>query len=216
MMGDRNYRDLINNAINSIGRELEVDIDGADVDTVHLSEVVQCMRRSYFDRLDPVPTEHSGFNDLLAGMLRKLHYGVETKDYELDGAKLKGQADMLIDDAILLFRSAAQPPQNPLAKDLLYLNACMWLYSATEGIVIYITGDRQETSFSLTKNKRMFEETIRRFRVLRNLLKEKKIPILEPSEDCSSCQYYGRCYAREKVGKTISLMSLIGVNKEKA
>lgn len=212
-MGDRNYRDLIQNAIDSIGRELETGIKTDDIDTIYLDEVTRCMRRSYLDRFEPQQEERAGFNDLLAGMLRKLHYGTSAKDFELDGMKLRGQADMMVDGAILLFRSAASPPDNPIASDLLYLNACMWIYDQTDGIVVYITGDRQEVSFSLTRNRKMFEETVRRFRVLHDLFKGKNLPILEPSLDCVSCQYYGKCYAREKVAKTISLTSLIGMGK---
>ena len=215
MMGDRNYRDLIQNAVDSIGKELDIQIDAEDIKTVHLAEAVQCMRRSYYDRVEPQHTGRGGFNELLAGMLRKLHYGVEAKDFAIDDIKLRGQADMMVDDAIILFRSATAPPKNPNAGDLLYLNACMWIYGKLDGIIIYITGDRQEASFSLTRNRKMFEETVRRVRVLHNLLEDKKTPILEPSEDCASCPYYSKCYIREKVGKSISLMSLMGMDKEK-
>ena len=214
MMGDRNYQDLIKNAIESIGKELDVEIDTKDMDTIHLGEVVKCMRRSYFDRIEPQKALREGFNELLTGLLRKLHYGIDTADFEMDGLKLRCQADMMLDDALILFRSAQEPPRNPRAGDLLYLNACMWAYKKMEGVLVYITGDRQEVSFSLARNKRMFEETARRARVLRNLLVDKKEPILEPSEDCVSCQYYNKCYVRERIGKPISLMSMIGLEKE--
>ena len=69
---------------------------------------------------------------------------------------------------------------------MLYLNACLWMYEKTDGIIVYITNNKQESSFSLTKNKLMFEETARRVRVLHDLLVEKKTPILEPSSECSS------------------------------
>jgi CRISPR-associated exonuclease Cas4 len=59
----------------------------------------------------------------------------------------------------------------------------------------------------------MFEETVRRVRVLNNLLGEKKVPILEPSEECSSCQYYERCYLKQKIGRAINLHDLLGLKK---
>ena len=213
-MGDRDFRVLIKNAVESIGRELEVHVDPKDINTIHLFEVVRCLRRSFYDRDDPKDIERTGFNDLLSGLLRKLHYGVEPQHYDIDEIKLIGQADMMVDDAIILFRSAREPPTNPLAGDVLYLNACMWIFGKIDGIIIYITGDRKEVSFSLTKEKKMFEEVIRRVRVLNDLLKEKKVPILEPSEECSTCQYYERCYIKQKVGRVISLHELIGLNKD--
>ena len=205
MMGDRDFRSIIQNALGSIGRELQLNIDSKDIQTIHLQEVVQCLRRSYFDRIDPVEIERRGFNELLSGLLRKLEYGSEPKEFEIEDIKLKGQTDMLVDDIVLLFRSAQGELENPLANDVLYLNACLWIYDKPEGIIVYISGDRKETTFSLTRNKKMFEEVIRRVRVLNNLLKEQKAPILEPSTECSDCQYFEKCFMKKKNSKHVDI-----------
>jgi len=117
---------------------------------------------------------------------------------------------MIVDDSILLFRSALDELENPQANDVLYLNACMWMYDKKDGAIVYITGDKKEITFSLTRNKKMFEEVIRRVRVLNDLLKEQKTPILEPSSDCSDCQYFERCFMKKKHAKQISLMGIFG------
>ncbi|MCH1607338.1 MAG: Dna2/Cas4 domain-containing protein [Nitrosopumilus sp.] len=214
MMGDRDFRTTIQTALASIGKELQLDIDPKNIQTIHLQEVVQCLRRSYFDRIDPIEIERRGFNELLSGLLRKLEYGSEPKEFEIDDIKLQGQTDMIVDDAIMLFRPAAQSElENPLANDVLFLNACLWIYDKTEGIVVYITGDRKETTFSLTRNKKMFEEVIRRVRVLNNLLKEQKAPILEPSTECSECQYYEKCFMKKKNSKHVDIGEMLGIGK---
>jgi len=213
-MGDRSYQNIIRSAIGSIGKELEIDIDSKDIQTIHLQEVVQCLRRSYYDRVEPSEIERRGFNELLSGLLRKLEYGSESKEFAIDDIRLKGQVDMLVDDSILLFRSAIGELENPQANDVLYLNACMWIYDKVDGVIVYITGDRKETTFSLTRNKKMFEETIRRVRVLHDLLKEQKTPILEPSSDCSNCQYYERCFLKKKMSKQVSLLGILGAGKD--
>ena len=174
MMGDRDFRGIVENALNSIGKELEIDIDSANTQIIHLHEVVQCLRRSYYDRIDPQEIQRKGFNDLLSGLLRKLQYGSDPKEFDIEDIKLKGQVDMLVDDSIFLFRGATNELENPLANDVLYLNACMWIYDKPDGIIVYITGDRKETTFSISRNKKMFEEVVRRVRVLNDLLKEKK------------------------------------------
>ncbi len=214
MMGDRDYRNTIQNAIGSIGKELEIEIDSKDIQTIHLQEVTQCLRRSYYDRIEPNEIERRGFNELLSGLLRKLQYGSEPKEFAIDDIKLKGQVDMLVDDSILLFRSALDELESPQANDVLYLNACMWIYDKIDGAIVYITGDRKETTFSLSRNKKMFEEVIRRVRVLNDLLKEQKTPILEPSSDCSNCQYYERCFLKRKNAKQMSLGNILGMGKE--
>jgi CRISPR-associated exonuclease Cas4 len=213
MMGDRDFRSIVENAINSIGKELEIKIDSADIQTIHLHEAVQCLRRSYYDRIDPQEVQRKGFNELLSGLLRKLQYGSDPKEFDIDDVKLKGQVDMLIDDSIFLFRGVTAELENPLANDVLYLNACMWIYDKPDGIIIYITGDKKETSFSISRNKKMFEEIIRRVRVLNDLLKEQKTPILEPSTECSDCQYYERCFMKKKNAKQLDLAEMLGFGK---
>ena len=214
MMGDRDYQSIIQNAIGSIGKELEIEINSKDIQTIHLKEVVQCLRRSYYDRIEPNEIERKGFNELLSGLLRKLQYGSEPKEFALDDIKLKGQVDMILDDSILLFRSAPKELENPHASDILYLNACMWIYDKNDGIIIYITRDKKEITFSLTRNKKMFEEIIRRVRVLNDLLKEQKVPILEPSTECSECQYFERCFMKRKNAKELSLAEMLGMGKK--
>ena len=213
-MGDRDFRTTIQNAIKSIGNELEINIDSKNFETIHLQEVVRCMRRSYYDRVEPLEIERRGFNELLSGLLRKLEYGSNPKDFDINELKLRGQADMIVDNAILLFRSATEELENPHASDILYLNACMWIYDKEDGMVVYITGDRKESTFSLTRNKKMFEDTIRRVRVLNNLLKEQKIPILEPSSECTECQYYERCFTKKNNTKQTSLAGMLGLSKK--
>jgi len=71
MMGDRNFRSTIQSALGSIGKELEIQIDSKNIQTIHLQEVVQCLRRSYYDRIEPNEIERRGFNELLSGLFRK-------------------------------------------------------------------------------------------------------------------------------------------------
>ena len=214
-MGDRDFRSIVENALDSIGKELEIDIDSVDIQTIHLHEVVHCLRRSYYDRIDPQEVQRRGFNELLSGLLRKLQYGSEPKEFAIDDIKLKGQVDMLVDDFIFLFRGTTNELENPQANDVLYLNACMWIYDKPDGIIVYITGDRKETTFSISRNKKMFEEVIRRVRVLNDLLKEQKTPILEPSTECSECQYYERCFMKKKNTKQLDLAEMLGFGDKK-
>lgn len=212
-MGDRDYRSLIKNSIESLGRELEVNIDSTNNNIIHLEEVVGCLRRAYYNRKDPIKEEQGGFSELISGLLRKLGYGSERASYDIGGMTLKGSADMMADNAIILFRPATDELKNPRAGDLLYLNSCMWMYDRTDGIIVYITGDRRESSFSLTRNKKMFEETVRRVRVLGDLLNDGKVPIVEPSSDCERCQYYQRCFTKQKESKQLTLSALLGMDK---
>ena len=61
-----------------------------------------------------------------------------TDNYKMkDGVELKGQADMIVSDVIMIFRSIEEFPESPLANDILYLNACMWIFDKIEGIITF-------------------------------------------------------------------------------
>jgi CRISPR-associated exonuclease Cas4 len=213
MMGDRDYRQTISTAINAITKETGQQIsDPHDNKTIFLHEVVRCMRRSYFDRFDKIETQGKVV-DLLGGLIRKLSYGSKMGEFAIEDIKLKGQADMIVDDIVIVFRTSSELPQMPFASDVLYLNSCMWLFNKTDGVIIYIADDGMDSSFSLMREKKMFEEVIRRVRVFSNLIGEKKAPIVEPSQECTSCQYYERCYIKKHEGKQFSLAELFGVKK---
>lgn len=214
MMGDKDFRSVVKNAIDTIEKEVELEIEAKDIKTIHLKEAVQCLRRSYYDRVDPIKMQRTGFNDLMSGLLRKLQYGSEPREFAIEDLKLRGQADMIADDYVILFRPADSEPETPNAGDLLYLNACMWIYDKLEGMIIYVTGSEEESTFAVTRNKKMFEEVLRRVRVLNDLLKEQKTPILEPSPECVRCQYYPRCFIAKKNTKQLTLAEMLGLSKK--
>jgi len=217
VVGDRDYKQIVRDAIDSIGEDAQLKFDLKDSNTIYLHEATKCLRRSFYDRTEPLETEQTQFNKVLGGLFRKMKSQSIVGKYEMDGSlALKGQADMIEDDVILIFRSVNRYPENPLPADILYINACMWMFNKIEGVVVYITPDGKEESFVTNKNQKMFEEVIRRTKVFHDLLEKRntdpkaKPPIIEPSIDCLDCQYYERCYIRKKEGKQITLSSLFG------
>ena len=214
--GDRDYKQVVKDAFDSIDDVVSLKIDTKDINTIYLHEATKCLRRSFYDRMDPLETEQTQFNKVLGGLFRKMKSNATVGKYDLDGGlALKGQADMIKDDVVLLFRSIDKFPENPLAVDMLYLNACMWLFDKIEGVIVYITPDGKEDSFVTNRNQKMFEEVVRRTKVLHDLLEKNnadpkaKPPIIEPSLDCLDCQYYERCYIKKKTGRTITMGSLL-------
>tara|TARA_Y100000758_G_C15984602_1_gene398189 strand:+ start:120 stop:791 length:672 start_codon:yes stop_codon:yes gene_type:complete len=214
-MGDRDFRTVIKNSIESVGKELDYKIDIENLDKIHLGEVTKCLRRSYYDRTDPAEPERTRFSDLIGGMFRKLDYGSISATFDLkNGASLEGQSDMIADDVVMIFRSVSEFPEDPFAKDILYLNACLWIYDKIDGIIVYIDGNGREGSFSLTKDKKMFEELVRRVQTYRTLLNDKKLPQLEPSTECTTCQYYERCFTKKKRNEKDVIHQILGMGKE--
>ena len=215
--GDRDYKQVVRDAIDSIGEDVSFKIDTKDINTVYLYEATKCLRRSFYDRTDPLETERTQFNKVLGGLFRKMKSHSSIAKYDMkSGLTLKGQADMIKDGVILIFRSIAKFPDNPIPADMLYVNACMWMFNKIEGVIVYITPDGKEDSFVANRNQKMFEEVVRRTKIFHDLLEKNnadpkaKPPIIEPSLDCVDCQYYERCYIRKKTGKTVTISSLFG------
>ena len=117
---------------------------------------------------------------------------------------------MIADDVVMIFRSVSEFPEDPIAKDILYLNACLWIYDKVDGIIVYIDGVGNEASFALTKDKKMFEELVRRVQTFRTLVSEKKVPQVEPSTECSTCQYYERCFGKKKRNERDLVQQILG------
>ncbi len=217
VVGDRDYKQIVRDAIDSIGEDVQLKFDTKNPNIIYLHEATKCLRRSFYDRTEPLETEQTQFNKVLGGLFRKMKSKATIGKYEMDsGLALKGQVDMIKDDVVLIFRSVNRYPENPLPVDILYVNACMWMFDKIEGVVVYITPDGKEESFVTNKNQKMFEEVIRRTKVFHDLIERRntdpkaKPPIIEPSMDCLDCQYYERCYIRKKEGKQITLSSLFG------
>ena len=173
-----------------------------------------CIRdRSFYDRKEPIEQQKLRFSNFLSGTIRKLEFGSKVGEYDMNGVKLTGQADIIADDVVIVFRSVETLPETMFSNDILYLNTCMFIFDKQDGVISYVDGGGTEKSFSLTRANKMFEEIARRVRVLTDLLKENKVPILEPSPECSACQYYERCYIKKRESKPLSFDSLFG-NKE--
>ena len=216
VVGDRDYKQIVREAIDSIGEDAQLKFDTKDPNIIYLHEATKCLRRSFYDRTEPLETEQTQFNKVLGGLFRKMKSKATIGTYEMDsGLALKGQVDMIEDDVVMIFRAVNRYPENPLPADILFVNACMWMFDKIEGVVVYITPDGKEESFVTNKNQKMFEEVIRRTKVFHDLIERRntdpkaKPPIIEPSMDCLDCQYYERCYIKKKTGRTITMGSLL-------
>jgi hypothetical protein len=198
--------------------------DGADQDfftsndthKIHATEISRCTRLSYFERKDPLPGDNLGRLSTLIkkGVIRSFR----NINYEYkvdDNLTIEVTADLIVDDEFIVkFEIVSMLPDVPYPRDLLYLNACLFAFNKFHGILVYATEDGKSEEFSVTKSNRMFEELVRRARVLCTLLAEGKPPIVEPSDSCINCKYYGRCYNREKKNSNYSLENLLAFRKK--
>jgi CRISPR-associated exonuclease Cas4 len=200
MLGGRNLREMIEESLDKLHEDLSVKIDKKNSDRIHAVEACGCTRFAYYERKDPLPADNrSKISSLLGDGMRKSLSNTRG-EYKLDSLSLEVNADLIMADEYLVrFEIVPVLPEVPHPRHLMYLNACLFALNKYEGFLIYMNAEGKTIEFFTTKNNRMFEEAVRRARVLSTLLKDGKVPIVEPSELCINCKYYERCYSRKQV-----------------
>lgn len=215
MLGERDVKKMIEKTFDKIYANIGQISSKNDPDIIHVLEASRCTRLSYYERKDPVNTQGSiaKISILLKDGIRRSFSNIDG-EYKVDNLTLQATADAIIDDQyVARFELVTKLPEVPHPRDLLYLNACLFVFNKNDGVLIYMTPDGQSLDFFVTKNNRMFEDVVRRARILSTLLKECKVPIIEPCDLCLSCKYYERCYYRERKIANFSLESLFGRGK---
>ena len=215
MLGERDVKKMIEKTFDKIYANIGQISSKNDPDIIHVLEASRCTRLSYYERKEPVNTQGSisKISILLKDGIRRSFSNIDG-EYKVDNLTLHATADTIIDDQyVARFELVTKLPEVPHPRDLLYLNACLFVFNKNDGVIIYMTPDGQSLEFFVTKNNRMFEDVVRRARILSTLLKECKVPIIEPCDLCLSCKYYERCYYRERKISNFSLDSLFGRGK---
>jgi CRISPR-associated exonuclease Cas4 len=210
MLGGRNFHKLIEDELVKISKNLGLNYD---LNGIHVLEITRCSRLSYFERMDPLIDEFSNaLSNIFKSSLQKLLNG-NTREYKIDDLVIYATVDLIKDDELIInFVPVSEIPDYPHPKDLLYTNACMYVFDKESGFIVYFTPEGKYVEFNISKSKRMFEQVVRRARILNLLLKEKKTPVVEPSELCFSCKYYQRCYGQQKESE--HLLDVFGIGKK--
>ena len=216
MLGGKNLREVIEDAIDDRYKNLSVKIDKTNPDRIHAIEASGCTRFAYYERKDLLPSDNATKISSLLGNGMRHSLNNTPGQYKVDTLVLEVNVDMIIaNEYIVRFEIVTTLPEVPHPQHMLYLNACLFAFNKDEGFLIYMTAEGKTVEFSVTKNNRMFEEIVRRAKVLSTLLKENRVPIVEPSDLCMSCKYFERCYARKKVKEESSGFILEEIFKPK-
>jgi len=210
MLGGRNFHKLIEEELIKISKKLTLVYDS---NGIHVSEITRCSRLSYFERTDPFVDEYSNaLSNISKGSLTMLLNGI-TREYKVDDLILYATVDLIIDNEMIInFVPVSKIPEYPHPNDLLYTNASMFIFDIQGGFIVYFTPEGKFVEFSVSESKRMFEQVVRRARILSLLLKEKKTPVVEPSELCFSCKYFQRCFQQKE---SEHLVDILGIGKKK-
>ena len=177
-----------------------------DKDTVHVGEVVQCLRKSWFNRKygDLKNLNHlSNAKCVILGLgfashfvleeaLRELGYVVEkpvTVEFP-NGLKLIGTPDGFNSQVVLEIKTVNSIPSKPYEHHVLQLNAYLNMLNMDLGLIIYISKrDGRIKIFEVRRDTRKYLQVIERARLLHKYLKENIPPDPEPSRLCDFCEW---------------------------
>lgn len=216
MLGERDVKKMIDKMLLDVNTGIKQNIDKDNYDRIHAVESSRCTRLAYYERKDPLPADTTRTISILIKQSIRRSFSNLYAEFKVDALALGASADLIVDNEfIVVFEVVTRLPEIPHPRDLLYLNACLFAFNKNDGILVYATIEGETVEFSLTKNNKMFEEVIRRARILSTLLKESKVPIVEPCDLCMVCKYYQRCFARErKTSSGFSLETILGTGKK--
>ena len=180
---------------------------------VHVSELTQCLRRSYYNRTR-VERRIDVRNIILTignGVHRALQeHLAETKGWSVE-VELKmrlgefwlvGHADLVTSHGnIIELKTTSKIPDKPYRNHLMQLNAYLYMGKANKGWIIYIDKSKGLVKiFEHHRDRALWEELKRRAYEYWKHLKERKLPRPEPSKLCDFCEWKWLCYTRRKRG----------------
>jgi CRISPR-associated exonuclease Cas4 len=213
MLGSRDYPMIINEKLNQIfsGRKKKAELD---FHNIRVEEAIQCTRLSYFDRMEPIEDiTPQIINNLVREGFLNLMKSTEAK-YKIEDLTLVVTPDLVLDGELIAnFHLVSILPDSVSPRDMLFANACLFALDKELAIVVYITPEGTHTQFFVGKSNRMFEQVVRRARILSMLLEERKKPVIEPSPFCVGCKYNDRCFPQQKDKSPQLLEDLFGTNK---
>ena len=115
---------------------------------VYVTDLVRCSQQAHFDRLYPdIAVYRYANHKIVEGLL--IHRGLSSifgdsseveREVEVDGVKIRGRADLLLDDTIYEFKFS-NIRNGPHGHHILQLRIYLWLFNVKKGYLVYFTSD---------------------------------------------------------------------------
>lgn len=176
---------------------------------IHVSELTQCLRRSYYNRTrveqrvdvkNIILTIGNGIHRVLQEYLRETKgWSIEVElKINLGGFWLVGHADIITDDnEILELKTVSKIPGQPYINHLMQLNAYLYMGKAKIGYLIYIDKNKGNVKvFKHYRDNKLWNELKKRAHSYWTSLRNNKPPAPEFSPLCQYCQWKWLCLSK--------------------
>ena len=175
----------------------------------YISSLSGCLRKAYYEIVYPTEEKDKLRKSIFEGeaihyfisylinlggklMFKKIESEVPV-EYEFEGKKLVGRADIVLKDRVIEIKTTKNLPRLPYYSHVLQANAYAYLLNKKKFEITYIA-EHGVRSFSMDTSEELFEKLKERARILHNAVKYSIAPEKEPTPYCNRCPYYHICY----------------------
>jgi len=189
-------------------------------DEIHVHEVVQCLRKSYYERkYYSKRYEHiSDTKSVILGLGLAVHEALENIFSRVLGAecekefvktvyiagndiKVVGTVDLWINGTVVDLKTVNKIPDRPYDHHILQLQMYMWLTDTDTAYVVYICKrDGRVRVHGVVRDQRVIDRLIDRVAVFYKHLRDDTVPPPEETILCKYCEYSLDCFANGKSG----------------
>ncbi len=171
--------------------------------TICVTEISQCLLKSWFERTIRVPPSENKIILMVLG--DSTHYLM--KDYfplgkgENFGEKLLnneikivGRADRVLEKYIIEFKTVSRIPDNPYETHINQVQLYLWLFEKEKAFIVYVSRTNGNVKiFEIMRDDSKVKELLERAKILAKSLKEGVVPKPEESVLCNFCEYKELC-----------------------
>jgi len=176
----------------------------APPDVVRVTEIVQCLLKSWLERVHGYSPSERKLVVLVLG--DDVHYlmnsqfplgeGELSLEKEYRGVRVRGRADRVLGDALVEFKTASRIPNAPLDHHVDQLQLYFWLSDRERGFLVYVSKMSGEVrAFEVRRDEERVKSLLERAVELSRCLKNGVRPRPEPGWLCKFCEYREECGA---------------------
>ena len=210
-MNEAYVEHIVKSAFRRAYAELSADRSDLGPDTIHVGELTYCLLKSYYERKYGV--NYSDEKIVILGLGQATHFLVESfvgegvvkefrVEHGLEGFKLTGRPDLIVDDAVIELKTTSHIPVQPFSHHVLQLQAYLHLLDRRYGFIVYVCKRRGRVkAFRVERDPGAWEEIVGRARRLHLALVRGEPPEPEPGPLCRYCEFRSMCrkLARQEV-----------------
>ncbi|MCS7105318.1 MAG: PD-(D/E)XK nuclease family protein [Thermofilaceae archaeon] len=201
-LSEREVEELTKRALrDAYFSEREV-VKSAPVNVVYPTELNQCLRKSWYERMVAEPPQPERLVLFLLG--EKLHdvageyfpLGSGEKSFEktVEGVIVRGRLDRELESCIVEFKSVTSIPEKPRPYHVDQAQIYMWLTDKEQAFVVYVSKSTGEVkAFKVERDEARIQELLRKAVEYSIHLQRGFPPPPEPGWLCKYCEYAHLC-----------------------